>query len=118
MLDRLGVGPRLLAMAIKVPQWQIRDRHAGVIGDFDLAMLARDTPFPHRTHCEQHKLTPVLLDLLAQWPEARVRFSARFLAARQSADEVIVEIATPGGTDRLGAAYLVGADGGRSAVRK
>jgi 3-(3-hydroxy-phenyl)propionate hydroxylase len=118
MMAPLGITEALLAMGIPVPHWQIRDRRAGVIAQFDLGVLARDTPYPFRLHCEQHKLTPVAHALLAALPNTAVRFGCRLVEATQSADGVVATVETRAGTEQIAGAYLIGADGGRSTVRK
>lgn len=117
-LAPLGVTERFLKIGIQVPRWQIRDRQSGVVAEFDLGLIADVTPYPYRFHCEQFKLTPILLDRLREYPHAQIRFSTSFETARQTADEVIATVATPAGREEIRAAYLVGADGGRSTVRK
>jgi 3-(3-hydroxy-phenyl)propionate hydroxylase len=118
MMAPLGVTDALIAIGIKVPHWQIRDRHAGVVAEFDLGLLARDTPYPYRLHCEQHKLTPIVRDRLAARPGVTMRFGCRFVDAVQSADGVVATVETDAGLERVAGAYLIGADGGRSTVRK
>src|ERR1700745_2006299 len=77
MLTALGVGDAMHAAGIKVPKWQIRDRLEGVVAEFDLGLLADETPFPYRLHLEQHRLTPLLLERIkAAAPSVQVRFSA------------------------------------------
>jgi len=117
-LAALGVTEDFLKIGIRVPRWQIRDRRTGVVAEFDLGLIADVTPYPYRLHCEQFKLTPLLLARLRQYPHAAVRFSSSFTSLRQTADGVIVSVSTPHGVEEIGAAYVVGADGGRSAVRK
>ena len=118
MMAPLGITERLLAMGIQVPHWQMRDRRAGVVAQFDLGLLGRDTPYPFRLHCEQHKLTPVARDLLMALPNTTVRFGCRVVDATQSADGVVATVETRAGTEQIAGAYLIGADGGRSTVRK
>ncbi len=118
MMAPLGITERLHAIGIEVPHWQIRDRQAGVVAQFDLGLLADDTPYPYRLHCEQHKLTPIVRDLLIGFPHAAIRFGCRFVDAHQSADGVTATVETSDGPERIEGAYLIGADGGRSAVRK
>jgi 3-(3-hydroxy-phenyl)propionate hydroxylase len=118
MMAPLGITERLLAIGIQVPHWQMRDRKAGVVAQFDLGLLAGDTPYPYRLHCEQHKLTPIARDLLLALPGTAVRFGCRFVDAQQSGDGVIVAVETRDGPERIAGSYLIGADGGRSAVRK
>jgi len=118
MMAPLGITERFLKIGIQVPRWQIRDRDTGVIAEFDLGLLKDITPHPYRFHCEQFKLTPIAFDLLRQYPHAEVRFSSGFESATQTADKVVATVSTPGGSETIEAAWLVGADGGRSNVRK
>ncbi|HEX6980161.1 MAG TPA: FAD-dependent oxidoreductase [Alphaproteobacteria bacterium] len=117
-LEPLGITPRMLAAGIKVPQWQIRDRKEGVIVQWDLGLLKDETPYCFRLHLEQHKLTPMLFDRLRDFPNAQVRFSTRFVKASQDGDGVIATVEGPDGPETIACDYLVGCDGGRSAVRK
>jgi len=117
MLDRIGVGAAFRAMGIVVPRWQIRGREEGVIVEWDLGLIADETPYPFRFHCEQFKLTPLLKARLERLGGA-VRHSHRFLDATQDADGVVARFETPGGgIETLRGSYLIGADGARSAVR-
>lgn len=118
MMQPLGVTQRMLELGIKVPRWQIRDRRDGVIVEWDLGLLADETPYPHRLHLEQHRLTPIALELLRKFPSAEVLFSTSFVAATQAPDGVTATVAGPDGERTIACDYLVGADGGRSAVRK
>jgi 3-(3-hydroxy-phenyl)propionate hydroxylase len=118
MMAPLGLTDALLAIGIEVPQWQIRDRRAGVIAQFDLGLLAGDTPYPFRLHCEQHKLTPIARDRLMALPGTDIRFDHRVVEAQQTADGVVATVETPSGTAHIAGSYLIGADGGRSTVRR
>jgi 3-(3-hydroxy-phenyl)propionate hydroxylase len=118
LLGPSGVTQRMLEAGIRVPRWQWRDRVEGLIVEWDLSLLGRDTPWPFRLHLEQHRVTPILMDLLAAYPHAQVRFGARVAGATQSGDRVHVDIETADGPERISGAWLVGADGGRSTVRK
>ncbi len=116
MLDSIGVGQDFLALGYKVPRWQIRGRDEGVIVEWDLSLLADETPYPFRFHCEQFKLTPLLKARLESLG-GTVRHSHRFLDATQDADGVTARFETPGGIESVRGRYLIGADGARSAVR-
>ena len=118
MMAPLGITERFLKIGIQVPRWQIRDRHTGVVAEFDLGLLADITPHPYRFHCEQFKLTPIALDLLRQYPHAEIRFSTGFETATQDANGITATVTTPTGSQEIRASWLVGADGGRSQVRK
>jgi 3-(3-hydroxy-phenyl)propionate hydroxylase len=119
MMAPLGITERFLKIGIQVPRWQIRDKDTGVVAEFDLGLLKDITPHPYRFHCEQFKLTPIAYDLLRQYPHAEVRFNCSFESATQTADKVVATVTTAEGkTETIEAAWLVGADGGRSNVRK
>ena len=118
VLAPTGLTDRLLAMGIKVPVWQYRDLHEGVIAEFDLSVLEDDTPYPYRLHCEQHKLTPLVYSLLEDIPHVEVFFSSRATKVTQDADKVIVHATTPNGEEVFEGSWVIGADGGGSIVRK
>ena len=119
VLQASGVTQKLLEIGIVVPAWQLRDRTEGVIAVFELASLLKDeTPYPFRLHCEQHKLTPVVYDMLKRLPHAEVRFSSCVTEVLQDADSVTVKAETPDGIETFSGLWVIGADGGGSIVRK
>jgi 3-(3-hydroxy-phenyl)propionate hydroxylase len=119
VLEPLGITAKLHEIGIVVPRWQLRGRAEGVIAVFELAELLKDeTPYPYRLHCEQHKLTPIVLDMLGPIPHAEVRFSTCVTAVGQSGDRVQVTADSPNGTETFEGRWVIGADGGGSVVRK
>ena len=118
MMAPYGITADMLKIAIKVPRWQIRDRKEGVIVEWDVSLIKDLTPYPYRLHLEQHRLTPIIYSKLKDCPNAEVRFSHEVTDFSQSAESVTVTAQTPAGIEKFGARWLVGADGGRSAVRK
>jgi len=118
LMEPLGITARMHEIGIKVPRWQQRDRKEGLVVEWDLGLLKDDTPYPYRFHLEQHRLTPIVFDLLAQYPHAQVRFNHRLTGYTQDADGVSVTAETPDGAQSHTGSWLVGADGGRSTVRK
>jgi 3-(3-hydroxy-phenyl)propionate hydroxylase len=117
LLDTIGVAADFLAIGIRVPRWQIRGRREGVIVEWDLSIIGDVTPYPFRFHCEQFKLTPLLYRRFAALG-GEVRFGHTFIDATQDNDSVTARVATANGIETLRGRYLVGADGGRSAVRQ
>jgi 3-(3-hydroxy-phenyl)propionate hydroxylase len=118
MMAPFGITEVMHRTGIRVPRWQIRDRAEGVIVEWDLGVLADVTPYPYRLHLEQHRLTPIIEGFLRRIPHAALRFEHRVTGVEQGADRVTVLAETPAGPVRLEAGWLVGADGGRSTVRK
>lgn len=118
MLDEVGITDQLHAMGLVARTWQFRDRQAGVVAEFDLDLLRNDTRYPYRLHCEQFKMARAVYEQLVAMPHAEVKFSARVVGVAQDGDRVTVTVETPEGRRAETGAWLVGADGGRSAVRK
>ena len=114
-----GITDRMHERGIPVRYWSIRDRvNPDWVALWDLDLIADLTPYPYRLHLEQHQLTPIILDFLVAEPLAEVHFGARFTGVTQRGDGVRVTYERSGETVVVDGAYLVGADGGRSAVRK
>lgn len=88
----------------------------------DLARLAPgagDFGWPRRNGFVQPLADQVLLAGLSRFEHVRVHWSSEVTSVTQDADGVTVEISGPNGEARSHkAAYVVGADGGRSAIRK
>jgi 3-(3-hydroxy-phenyl)propionate hydroxylase len=102
-------------MGILCPRWQFRGRREGVIAEFDLGILADITRYPYRLQCEQHKLVAAIAELLSKHPRCTIQYGATVEAVEQNAGGVSVRTAD-GANYR--ANFVIGADGGRSAVRK
>ena len=67
----------------------------------------------------QYTLEPLLKSMAEAIPAVTVRFGCEFLSLRQDGDGVTARVRTSGGSVQdLRASYLVGCDGGASAVRK
>ena len=118
MLDTLGIGETLRSRAIRVPEWQIRDRKTGLVAQFDLGLIADLTPYPFRLHVEQHKLSAIVHEALKQFPNAKVLFNHLCTGYTQDADGVTVTFNGPDGAGEIRGSFLIGADGARSVVRK
>jgi 3-(3-hydroxy-phenyl)propionate hydroxylase len=118
MLGTLGVVDSLIAKGNVAPTWQFRDRREGQIAEFDLALIADVTKHPYRLQCEQFYLTELLKDALLALSGSKIMFDAHATGVSQDADGVTVTVDSPSGKNELRGSILVGADGGRSAVRK
>jgi 3-(3-hydroxy-phenyl)propionate hydroxylase len=118
MLEPYGIAQQMVAAGIPVRTWQIRDRRSSAVAEFDLGLLADLTPYPYRLHFEQFKLTPLLLAALEREPNAEVRFSTRFVKAEQDDAGVRATVERDGKSETIDCRWLIGADGGRSGVRR
>src|SRR4029450_11552981 len=119
MLDDLGLSEEVAPPGLTEPKFRIWDR-AGrkLIVEFDFGVLRNDTRFPYVIQCEQHKLANMTIERLRSHPHARVEFSARVTAVEQFDDGVEAGGKPASGARKLAGSYLIGADGGRSTVRK
>jgi 3-(3-hydroxy-phenyl)propionate hydroxylase len=119
MLADLGLIDDVIRRGLIAPTFQFWDRPSGrMIAEFDHAFLKDDTRYPFVVQCEQHKLANLAIERLRACANADVRFSARVTSSEQSDDEVAITVASGGRIERVTGSYLVGADGGRSTVRK
>lgn len=73
---------------------------------------------PHSLTLRQDRLAAILLEQLARHGNATVRWNRRFVGLEQQSDSVRVTLAGPDGREQIDAPWVVGCDGGRSAVRK
>ena len=115
MFAESGVTQRLHDMGILCPRWQFRGREEGVIAEFDLGILSDVTQYPYRLQCEQHKLVAILSEMLAGENGCDIHYGAAVETVSQTASGVTVT--TEDGAEYDGT-YVIGADGGRSVVRK
>jgi 3-(3-hydroxy-phenyl)propionate hydroxylase len=113
MLEEFDVVPTMIDEGLITPAWQVRMHETGERAEFDLSLLAGHTGHPYRLQCEQWKLSRLLLERLRRL--ADVRFGSRLVGLVQTGSEVV---ATLESGEQLRAAYLIGADGARSTVRK
>jgi 3-(3-hydroxy-phenyl)propionate hydroxylase len=119
LLDALGVTQKIIPRGLVSPTYRFHDRVSqSVVAEFDLARMRDEFAFPFVLQYEQYKLTAAIAAEYADAGDFDVRFSHCVTGLAQQADHVIAEIASPAGTERLTAAYVIGCDGGRSIVRK
>ena len=119
MIDRLGILDEFIAAGLVARHFEFWDRvERRRIARLDHALLANDTRFPFVVQTEQHKLARIGLAHLARRPDVTVQFNTRVDTLEQDADSVSVHTSGEAGAQRFSADYLIGADGGRSTIRK
>jgi 3-(3-hydroxy-phenyl)propionate hydroxylase len=119
LLADLGLADEAIARGLTARTFQFRDRPSGaVIAEFDHEVLRQDTRFPYAVQFEQHKLARLALSRLGAFPGSEIHYSARVAKVDARSDGVAVTVEMKGGARTFQGAFLVGADGGRSTVRK
>jgi 3-(3-hydroxy-phenyl)propionate hydroxylase len=118
LLEECGAAEMLVSRGLIAPLWQFRDRQAGKVAEFDLALLKNDTRHPYRLQCEQFKLVEWLYGRLRAIPGVEMLFEHEVTGVEQREDSVVATVSAAGGIRTLASRYLVGCDGGRSTVRK
>src|SRR5581483_9472058 len=119
MLADLGLVDEVIRRGLVEPLFRIWDRQSRqIVAEFDFGMLKNETPYPFAVQCEQHKLARMAIERLKKFPHAKIEFSTRVTALKQSADGVEIEVERAGETRKIAGSYLIGTDGGRSTVRK
>ena len=119
MLAGLGIAGKIIPLGLVSPKYHFRDRVTGeLVAEFDLALLRDEVPYPFVLQYEQYKLTGDIASAYADAGDFDVRFSTCVTAIEHGADEVVVGAEGPDGREQHRAAYVIGADGGRSTVRK
>lgn len=118
MLESLGVAAPLIAQGLISPTWQIRMHATGERALFDLAAIADATAHPYRLQCEQSKLCRILKErIVADGGDVRMGLAAE--SVTQGADGVTVTARNADGdAETFSGAFLIGADGARSAIRR
>jgi len=118
MLDDLGAAAALIAQGLRAPKFQYRSKRDGVIAEFDFGAIADVTKHPYRVQAEQYKLTRILLAALERESNFCIEFASRVEGVTQDVNGVSVRIARNGGVEERRGAWLIGADGARSEVRR
>lgn len=119
MIDELGLAEPLVARGLVTPTWQVRMHPSGERAVFDLGVLAGHTRHPYRLQCEQQVYCELLEERLRAFGgNCTLHRGVTVTGVRQTEAGVVVEAREPDGAiAELQARWLIGADGGRSAVR-
>jgi 2-polyprenyl-6-methoxyphenol hydroxylase-like FAD-dependent oxidoreductase len=119
VLAEAGLVEDMARVGLVAPIFQFWDRPSGEkIAAFDHGLLKDDTAFPYVIQCEQFKTAQLIIERLRALPNVELMFGHRVTAVEQSANSVTATVAGSQGESRHSGTYLIGADGGRSIVRK
>jgi 3-(3-hydroxy-phenyl)propionate hydroxylase len=120
MLEGLGLTDDIIPEGLKSPLYRFHDKVThDVVAEFDLGDLKDELKFPYVLQYEQYKLVRKIMSLFGDREDFDVRFSHTVTGFTQFDDHVDVDVELADGTHKsIRGSYLVGCDGGRSAVRK
>ena len=115
VLDDLGVADALVETGVRITDTEAYD---GASLTFRVSFPPTDTTrFPFLLNTSQRRTEEVLTDLVAT-SGGCVERDRRLIGFRQERDGVVVQVAGPRGSEEIRAGWVVGADGGRSTVRR
>ncbi|MGI6855884.1 FAD-dependent oxidoreductase [Mesorhizobium sp. 1B3] len=119
ILEDLGLRREVEEAGLVARYFQFWDRQTGALtAQFDHDLLRDETAFPYVVQCEQFKTSRIALAHLLQFAHAEVRFGCEVVSLEHGVHSVTIDVASAVGRERHGGRYLIGADGGRSFVRK
>ena len=119
MIARVGLIERFIKEGLVARYFQFWDKPARKqIVQFDHELLRDETPYPFVVQTEQHKLARMGIERLKTFADADVRFLTRVTGVTQAGSGVTVTAEGPNGAETFDADWVIGADGGRSTVRK
>jgi 3-(3-hydroxy-phenyl)propionate hydroxylase len=119
LLSEDGLAEDMARVGLIAPIFQFWDRPSGEkVAEFDHAILERDTRYPFVVQCEQFKTAKLILERLQRFLNVEVMFGHAVIDVRQTESSVGVDVRGPSGIETHTGDWLIGADGGRSTVRK
>ena len=115
ILAELGLIEEYIRVGLVARTFEFWDRpRLQRIAVFDFERLRGETDFPFVVQTEQHKLANMALQRLGEMPNVSVVMGCAVTAVHQNERQVEIEA----GGRAFTADYVIGADGGRSTVRK
>ena len=119
LLSEDGLADDMARVGLVAPIFQFWDRPTdSLVAEFDHAILKDDTKHPFVVQCEQFKTAKLIQQRLQRLSNVEVMFGHAVTDVTQDADSVSVTVRGTDGIKTHKGAYVIGADGGRSTVRK
>ena len=119
MLADLGLLDEIVERGLVARAFQFWDRPSRqMIAEFDHDILKNDTKYPFVVQCEQHKIANMGIARLRGFQHAGLYMKSSVSAVDDLDDRVVITVQTERGVETHEGCYVVGADGGRSTVRK
>lgn len=117
-LDKLGLLEDMKVFGVTKKDYQWRSVNGDILLKLDMDAIADKTQYPYNLHLGQHVLAEIVMKHLLRENDVQIRWNSKVVKVEQNEDRVCVTVDTPDGQQVLEAAWLVGADGASSGVRK
>ncbi len=119
LFETWGVADDVIKHGYKVDQLQYWERASRrLIADFGYAAISKDTPYPYRLQCPQHIATRVLKPAVEATETGKVHMGHKLIDFNDHSTHVTARFETASGIIEREGAYIIGADGTHSTVRK
>ena len=120
LLDKLDMTSTLIDRGIESPLFQWRDRaNDRIVAEFDYRDIADVLTYPYALQLEQHKTIQIALDIALTIDGFEIHRERELSGFSQDDRGVEVSVRAPDGSIEIHRGkFLIGADGGRSVVRK
>ncbi len=114
-----GIVEDMARVGLTAEIFQFWDRPSNTkVAEFDHRLLSEETAFPYVIQCEQFKTAKLFLKRIDGLDSVEVLFDHTVQDVKDDGQSVTMTVATPNGTKTFSGAYAIGADGGRSTIRK
>ena len=119
-LTELDMTSEMISRGLISPVFQFRDRYDDrIVAEFDYGLIADETDHPFALQVEQHKVIDIARTHAEAFDDFTLMRPFEVTDVAQDDDGVEVTVRAPDGTvETHRGRYLIGADGGRSIVRK
>jgi 3-(3-hydroxy-phenyl)propionate hydroxylase len=116
IMDRLGLGDRLLAKGVTWSRGRVffRDRE---VYQFDL-LPETGHRMPAFINLQQYHFEQIAVEAALGEPRIEIRFRTRLAAVEPREDGVLLSLESPQGPYRLHASWLIACDGAKSPIRR
>jgi len=119
LLSDDGLADDMARVGLVAPIFQFWDRPTdSLVAEFDHAILKNDTKHPFVVQCEQFKTAKLLLQRVQKLSNVELMYGYAVTDVAQDTNSASVTVRGPDGVKTHRGAYVIGADGGRSTVRK
>jgi len=119
LLSDDGLADDMARVGLVAPIFQFWDRPTdSLVAEFDHAILKNDTKHPFVVQCEQFKTAKLLLQRVEKLSNVELMYGYAVTDVTQDANSASATVHGPDGVKTHSGAYVIGADGGRSTVRK